>query len=128
MMVKYSLAPLIEDGRDCLVCHDVEGMEWAALEWVEFYYAGSPWQRIIRESDDIFALVENEILKWPPLERITAAGFRVRLNADRRARRLTVRSSMSALGNRDGAGLVIEKWLVKRGFMEIVESDRKSVE
>jgi hypothetical protein len=66
-MVNYTLLPLVSDGRNCLACRDVEG-----IEWVEFYYGGSQWQRITRKSDDIFALVENEIIKWPALERIAA--------------------------------------------------------
>jgi hypothetical protein len=120
IMVKYTLAPLAKDGRNCLVCRDVEGMESVSLEWVEFYYGGSPWQRITRKSDDIFALVENEIIKWPALERITRARFQVRLKEGQRARHITVRPSTRSIGGRDGARLVMEEWLMKRNFMEIL--------
>jgi hypothetical protein len=118
-MVKYTLAPLVKDGRNCLVCRDVEGVEWVVLESVEFYYGGSPWQRISRKSDDIFTLVENEIIKWPALERITAARFQVRLKDDQRDRHITVRPSTRSVGGRDGARLVMEEWLMRRKFMEI---------
>jgi hypothetical protein len=101
-MVKYTLAPLVTDGRNCLACRDVEGMDWVLLEWVEFYYGGSPWQRITRKSDDVFALVEKEIIKWPALERITAARFQVRLKGDRRVRHITVRHSLSQRVNWSG--------------------------
>ena len=127
-LVEYTLAPLVEDGRNCLVCRDVEGMEWAVLESVEYYYGGSPWQRITRESDDIFALVEHEILKWPTLDRITAARFRFRIEADHRARRLTIRPAVVSAGGPDGPGRVMEEWLVKRNFVRVQECEGKSVE
>jgi hypothetical protein len=127
-MVKYTLAPVVKDGRNCLVCSDVEGLEWAVLESVEFYYGGSPWQRNIRKSDDIFALVENEVFKWPALERITVARFRVRLNGEHRSRALSVRPSIRAGGTSERARLIIEDWLTKRGFMEVQNDDAKSVE
>lgn len=128
IMVKYTLAPLVKDGRHCLVCRDVEGMESAVLEWVEFYYGGTPWQRIIRKSNDIFGLVENEVIKWPALERITAARFRVRLKDDQRARQITVRPCTRSAEGRDGPRRVIEAWLMKRKFMEILKSEGKSLE
>jgi hypothetical protein len=119
-MANYTLGPLVQDGRNCLVCSDVEGMECAVLERVEFYYGGSPWQGITRKSNDIFALVENEIIKWPALERITRARFQVRLKEGQRARHITVRPSTRSIGGRDGARLVMEEWLMKRNFMEIL--------
>ncbi len=79
MAGRFVLSPLVEDGRDCLACGDVDGMVSSALESVEFYYGGSPWQRITRQSDDIFGLAKQEIFKWPSLENIVAARFRIRL-------------------------------------------------
>jgi hypothetical protein len=127
ILVKYTLAPLVEDGRNCLACRDVEGMEWVGLEWVEFYYGGCPWQRIMRKSDDIFALVENEIIKWPALERITAARFQIRLKEGERARHVMIRPSTRGVVERDGARLVVDEWLMKRKFMEILRDEHKSL-
>jgi hypothetical protein len=98
-------------------------MESVHLEWVEFYYGGSPWQRTSHRSDDIFALVENEICKWPALERISAARFQVRLKGERRARSLTVRPATRWFGSGDAARLVMEDWLVKRKFAEIQNNE-----
>jgi hypothetical protein len=93
-------------------------MESATLEWVEFYYPGTPWQRIIRQADDIFVLVERNIIKWPALDRMSAARFRIRLKGDTRSRRFIIRPSLSPVGGQDGANEVIEEWLRKRKFME----------
>jgi hypothetical protein len=117
----------LEDGRKCLVCSDVEGMESVVLDSVEFYFGGTPWQRNIRKSDDIFGLVENDILKWPALERITAARFRIRLKGERRARSFTIRPSAQLAVSSDRARPIIEDWLMKRGFVEVQNDDAKSV-
>ncbi len=39
---KYSLAPLVRQGRDCLVCRDVPGMQEVRLTQVEFYRPDHP--------------------------------------------------------------------------------------
>jgi len=127
-LVKYTLAPLVNDGRNCLACRDVQGMEWAVLEEVEFYYGGSPWQRLVRKSDDIFALVERGIFKWPALERIVRARFRTRLQSAPRARQFTVRPCLRILGVEDESGIVLENWAKKRQFMEEQRGEAKSVE
>lgn len=74
-----SLEPLIADGRDCLRCRDIDGLDQVTLRGVEFYYHGKPWQQIIRRSDDVFELVENGIFKWPATDRLARAEFEVRL-------------------------------------------------
>lgn len=124
----YTLAPLIKDGPHCLMCKDIKGMESAVLERVEFYYSGSPWQRIVRQSDDVFALVERQIIKWPTLDRIVAARFRIRLKNDRRTRRITIRPALRPLGIPDSASPIVEEWLQKRKFMETQTDEGKSVE
>jgi hypothetical protein len=126
--IRYTLSPLVQDGRNSLVCRDVKGMEWAMLECVEFYYGGSPWQRITRQSDDIFALVERKVFKWPALERITSARFRVRLKTERRVCRITIHPAAQASDKRLGTNPVIQDWLKKRGFLEIIPNEGKSLE
>lgn len=126
--VKYTLAPLVKDGRNCLACRDVAGMEWAVLEEIEFYYGGSPWQRIVRKSDDIFALMEKGIFQWPGLDRITRARFRVRLQNVSRARQITVRPCLRILSGTDEVGAALENWAKKRKFMEEQRGEGKSLE
>ncbi len=94
-------------------------MECVILEWMEFYYGGSPWQKITRKSDDIFALVENDIFQWPAIERITAARFQVRFKDEKRAKQITVRPGKRPSEERAGSWVAIDDWLVKRKFMEM---------
>lgn len=128
MAIQYTLAPLIKDGRDCLACGDVEGMECVVLESVEFYFGGSPWERITQQSEDIFALVEQEIIKWPPLDQISAARFRVRLRGEPRARRITIRPSGRASHYQEEINPVILDWVKKRKFVKVSPDASKSLE
>jgi hypothetical protein len=123
-VVRYTLAPLVEDGRHCLACRDVEGM----LEEVEFYFGGSPWQRLVRKSDDLFVLVEKGIFRWPALERITRARFRVRFLDNSRAKQITLRPCLRILSETDEANTVLDKWLKKRKFLEEQRVEGKSLE
>ncbi len=124
---QYTLAPLIKDGRHCLACSDVEGLGCIVLQSVEFYYGGSPWQKITRKSDDIFALVETDIFQWPALERITAARFQIRFRDEKRPRSITIRPGQRRLEERDESCPAIDQWLVKRKFLEITGDDRQPV-
>jgi hypothetical protein len=126
--VHYTLVPLIKDGRNCLACRDVKEMDSAILESVEFYYGGSPWQRVTRQSDDVFSLVEQRIFKWPALERIAAARFAIRLKGGQRDRRITIRPSVLPNENRDGTNPMIQDWLKRRKFLEMASNAAKSVE
>jgi hypothetical protein len=119
-LFRCTLAPLIAEGRDCLVCSDVNGMERAVLESVEFYYAGSPWQRVARQSEDIFSLVEQRIFKWPALERIAAARFAIRLKGERRNRQITIRPSVRPKEIREATNAVSYDWLKRRKFLEMI--------
>ena len=127
-LMHYTLVPLVRDGRNCLACLDVKEMDSAILESVEFYYAGSPWQRVSRQSEDIFLLVEQRIFKWPALERIAAARFAMRLKGERRDRRITIRPSVRPNENREGTNAVIHDWLKRREFLEMTSDAAKSVE
>ena len=119
---KYTLAPLIT-GRDCLACLDISGMERVTLKEVEFLYRGDPWQRVTREADDIFTLVESGLLKWPAADRITRASFEVKFTDSRKTRRVSILPSNKALYTRDDDSGMIEQWLTARRFIADLAPD-----
>ena len=114
---KYTFAPLVEKGRNCLACGEVAGMESVTLREVEFFYAGKPWQRITRRSDDVFLLVEKELFKWPSVDRITRATFEVRFKDSKKVRRVTIIGSNKAQYCRDEDAAMVEEWLKLAGFV-----------
>jgi hypothetical protein len=113
---KYLLAPLV-GGRECLACGDIAGIESVKLTLVEIFERGTPWQRITRESEDVFALAEQGAFRWPSPDRITRAGFEVKFTSGNKPRRVTIMPPNRALYGRDDDSLLIEEWLRARGFI-----------
>jgi len=125
---KYTLAPLVRSGRDCLACADVPGLERVRLKEVEFYFPGAPWQRVLRRADDIFELVENEEVRWPGrIEEITRATFEIKFWKTRRPRRLTIVPCNKALYGRDEDSRLLEQWLEARQFLVPNRRETKAV-
>ncbi|MEY2427239.1 MAG: hypothetical protein QOJ40_124 [Verrucomicrobiota bacterium] len=115
---KYTLAPLVRRGRDCLACADVRGIERVNLKEVEFFHADAPWQRVTRKADDIFELVERAEVQWPAtIEQITRATFEVKFYCAKRPRRLTIVPCNKALYGRDNDSTLLEQWLEARQFI-----------
>jgi hypothetical protein len=115
---KYSLRPLLEQGRSCLACADVPGIDDIKLTGVEFYYRDQPWKRVVQEAPDIFTLVERQELAWPErLETITRATFTVKFRRCKRPRKLTIMPSNKALYGRDGDSGILEHWMGRREFI-----------
>ena len=115
---KYTLAPLVWRGRDCLACADVPAIERVNLTEVEFYHADAPWQRVTRKAEDIFELIERAEVRWPAkIEQITRATFEVKFWQARRPRRLTLVPCNKAQYGRDEDSTVLEQWLAAREFI-----------
>lgn len=114
---KYTLAPLVRHGRDCLACRDVPGIERVSLVEVEFYFREEPWRRVIQRADDIFALVERGQMRWPDrTEAIARATFEFQFRRPRRPRRLTIIPCNKALYVRETDGALLERWMQARAF------------
>ena len=114
---KYSLAPLVQ-GRTCLACADLFGIERVGLIEVEFFFREEPWKCVRHKAGDIFELAERGELEWPrKIEEITRATFKVKFRRARRARRLTIVPCNKALYARDSDSGVLEKFLKARGFV-----------
>lgn len=116
-IAKYTLAPLVYQGRDCLACVDVRGLVSVSLKEVEFFYHQSPWQRVTRKSNDIFTLVEHGNMRWPEdVNQITRATFEIKFRDARKSRRVTIIPSNKALYGRDDDSVMVEQWLQARHF------------
>jgi len=114
----YTLEPLMTRGADALVFSDILGVKSIRLTSITEYYGGIPWQRIRRDFDDCFGLMEREAFIWPPFaEQLTVAEFAVELADGRRfltkvkTTRLTAEDLAEPIWERQG------QWLEKRGFL-----------
>lgn len=122
---KYTLTPLVEKGRNCLACGEVDGIESVTLREVEIFYGGKPWQRITRKSDDIFRLVDQELFSWPSADRITRAGFEVKFKDSNKTRRVTIIGSNKAQYGRDDDAKRVEEWMKLSGFIRSKTDDEE---
>ena len=76
-----TLAPLVEDGRACLACEDISGIEHILLIEVQILAAsGSEWLRSTHHASDLFTAVENERVVLPEAECLVRASFLVRFS------------------------------------------------
>lgn len=114
---KYTLAPIVNDGENCLACGDIEGMAGVTLKEIEFFYRGKPSQRVIRKSEDIFALVKAGFFKWPDVDVLTRAVFEVEFTGTKKTRRVTIAGANRAMYGRDDDSVVVERWLKERKFI-----------
>ena len=114
---KYTLAPIVLDGENCLACGDIPGFKSVTLKEVEFLFRGKPSQRITRKSEDIFALVKAGYFKWPEPETLTRAVFEVAFAESKKTRRVTIAGANRAMYGRDDDSVIVEQWLKARGFV-----------
>ncbi len=112
---KYTLEPLRTDGPASLVCTDVDGMEWVRLVEVQYFWGGSQNEIEIRKADDIFAALEAREAEMPGAK-IIRARFKVKFADSKTPRTLTIRPSNIAQYQRDADSVLLEDWLMKRGF------------
>lgn len=122
-VAKYTLAPLVHRGRDCLACADIPGIARVRLTRVEFYHRGTPWERITRKAEDIFDLIDHRKLQWPAcLEEITRATFEFTFWRSKRPCQLTLVPCNQAECSRAGDIPLLSAWLERRQFAAAAET------
>lgn len=114
---KYTLEPLRNGGESSIVCTDVDGMEWARLKEIQFFWGGSEGEIEIRKANDIFIAYAGMGRTMPQKARIIRASFQVKFTDSKTARTVTIRPSNIAQYTRDSDASVVEDWLIKRGFI-----------
>ena len=114
---KYSLDPLRDAGKASLACTDIEGMEWVKLKEVRFRWSGAPGIIEIQKADDVFAAIESRKYSMPAKAQIYRASFLVQFTDSKTPRTVTIRPSNIADYTRDDDSVIVEDWLIKRGFI-----------
>jgi hypothetical protein len=116
---KYTLAPLRADGAASLACDDVEGIEWVRLREVQFFFGGNRWELVTHKADDFFELLASREAPFPEGGRLVRATFHVKFQGpgSRKPRTVVVKPSNVAQFTRDDDSVLVERWLVARGFV-----------
>ncbi|HNQ90533.1 MAG TPA: hypothetical protein PKM73_18115 [Verrucomicrobiota bacterium] len=115
---KFTLAPLVRDGRACLACADVTGIEDILLTEVQILAAsGNEWLRSTHHASDLFTAIETERVLLPDAESLVRASFLVRFSDSKKRRTIKILGSNRLSVVRDGDTALMERWLDARGFI-----------
>lgn len=123
---KFTLAPLVNDGRACLVCTDVPELAEVTCVAVQFFKGGKKWLRNTYETPNVFDAIDDGEFSLPAADRIVRATFRIRFKDSRKQRTVTIAGSNQLKVVRDGDTVLLERWLAARGF--VLEPVRDEVE
>jgi hypothetical protein len=113
---KFTLSPICEYGRDCLVCSDIEGVEYIKLKELQINHGGDNKEIEIRKAEDVFSVYEDRAMKLPSRETIAKAGFTVKFIDSKTTRTVTI-TPTKAQYKRDDDSQVLEQWFAARGFL-----------
>lgn len=116
---KYTLEPLRRDGRACVVCNDIDGLEWVRLREVHLSFGGPHGEYEIRKANDLFAAMEANGRTLPGAARLARAVFSVKYLDAKRPRVMSVRPPNVAQYERDEDSVRMEQWLDRRGFLNV---------
>ena len=111
---KYTLQPILDDGEACLVCTDVDGMEWVKLKEIQVFWGGPENEIEVRKATDVFAAYRRR--ERAIRGRLIRANFSVKFEDSKTPRTVSIRPSNVASYTRDADAPLGEEWLAKRGF------------
>lgn len=111
---KYTLQPILDDGEACLVCTDVDGIEWVKLKEIQIFWGGPENEIEVRKATDVFAVYRRR--ERSIRGRLIRANFSVKFADSRTPRTVSIRPSNVASYTRDADAVLVEDWLARRGF------------
>jgi len=112
-----TLRPIIEDGRACLVCNDVSGIEEIRLTDLHFRHDGDQNHVEIHKADDVFERLERISRPIPPKATLLKAGFKVKFADAVRHRTVVISPPAKTVYDRESDSETLNQWMEKRGFV-----------
>jgi hypothetical protein len=114
---RFTLAPLIADGRDALNVEDVDGVKGVRLVEYRRYWGGVHREMETRKAEDIFAALADRNMQGLAGGRLNSATFKVAFEDSPKERTVTIRPPGIARFERNDDSELIERWLRARGFI-----------
>jgi hypothetical protein len=114
---RFTLAPLIADGREALNVKDVDGIKSVRLVEYRRYWGGEHREMETRKAEDIFAVLADHNMPGLAGGRLNSATFKVAFEDSARERAVTIRPPGVARFERNDDSELIERWLRARGFI-----------
>ena len=114
---RFTLDPLIADGRDALNVEDVDGIKGVRLVECRRYFGGPHREMETRKAEDIFAALADRNIRSLAGARLNSATFKVAFEDSEKERSVTIRPPGIARYERNDDSELIERWLRRRGFI-----------
>lgn len=116
---KYTLDPLVLDGRGALTCSDVAGLEQITLVELHSERESNQSDVEIRRADDVLRALEEQGRNLAEEAiALVRAKFRVRFS-DGKERTVVIESSNVASFDRESDNAIIHDWLIRRKFIAL---------
>lgn len=119
---KFTLEPLRQDGKACLECGDVDGIDKVTLTEYTILYDPNFNESVTRRADDIFGLLDARKRQFPNGGHLVRAKFKVKFTGAKYPRSVTINKGNRAGFKIDDDSLVLEQWLTNRGFITEIEN------
>lgn len=117
---KYTLEPLIYDGRGALVCSDIDGIEGIRLVELQIQHESGQRDVEIRRANDVFLALDNQgrsLQDEIGSTNLIKAKFKIMFRGADKERTIEVGPPNTASYDHDADGDLVQEWLLKRGFI-----------
>ncbi len=114
---RFTLDPLIAEGRQALNVEDVDGIKGVRLVEYRRYWGGVYRENETRKAEDIFGALADRNIQNLAGGRLNSATFKVAFEDSEKERSVTIRPPGIARFERNDDSELIERWLRRRGFI-----------
>jgi hypothetical protein len=112
-----TLDPLFRDGPACCNCADVDGLEKVKLVEVQRHWFNQLHEIDLKKADDVFVGLGDRWRQFMHGGRLTKAIFKLWLTGEEKPCPVTLRPKNIVSYDRHMDSAPVERWLVKRGFV-----------
>lgn len=115
---KYDLSRIMHDGRGCLMCKDIVGIDGVDLVEIEVAYNDGISSRDVKKSADLFRAFDTQPFRLAPDAKITKAKFAFAFDdapSKKRTAEVSIWNRLRCARSSDSA--LVNEFLLKRGFV-----------
>jgi len=121
---KFTLRPILEDGRDCVAVSDIEGIDKIRLSELQFRHDAEQYHVEVHKADDVFTALEEIGRTVPPGARLLKAGFKVKFRNAVRPRTVVIRPPNVTIFDRESDAELLNLWMTRRRFIQVKRAAR----
>ena len=122
---KYTLVPLLDDGRSVLNCTDIQDIQYIRLSEIQFRHPSDTFHIEVHKSDDVFTAMDMIQRCIPSNAKLVRASFKIKFADAPRERTVVVRPPNVAIFDRESDAALVSEWMQKRGL--IIEKEDADV-